>query len=113
MNIHNSSKKDPYLDLARLGKNDWWRYVLAVLLILFFWQILGSMPTVFLLLWVIVFGDVQTITAAVSLPGVDPIVKFVALMLASIFFIIGIILAMRFIHRRSWLTLITPARSLA
>jgi membrane protease YdiL (CAAX protease family) len=58
-------------------------------------------------------GHPLTGIATGSLPGVDPIVSFVALMLASVFLVLGITLAVRFIHNRPLRTLITPARSIA
>ena len=45
--------------------------------------------------------------------GVDQNLGFVTLMLASIFFMIGIFLAVRFVHSRPLRTLITPAPSIA
>ncbi|MBD0270267.1 MAG: hypothetical protein ICV77_18500, partial [Cyanobacteria bacterium Co-bin8] len=33
-----------FLAAAHQGRNAWWRYVLAIVLILFFWFILGSIP---------------------------------------------------------------------
>jgi len=102
-----------YLDLARRGQNTWWRYVLAVFEILFMWQILGSVPTALLIVWEMLFGNVRTVQEATSLPGIDPLVTFITFMLASILFLIGIIVAMFFIHRRSLFSLITPARSFA
>ena len=100
-----------YLDLVFQGKNNWWRYVLAVLLILCMWQILGALPSVFLIVW----NMSKNLSAAVStgLPGMDPLVSFGVLMLASVFFVLGMYLAMRFIHRRPFRTIITPARSIA
>ena len=101
-----------FLELARQGKNQWWRYVLAVLLILFMWQILGALPGAFFL----VLTALRLGTKALVLPY-NPLtsytaVGFVALMLASVFFMGGIYLAVRFIHRRPFLTLLTPSRSL-
>jgi membrane protease YdiL (CAAX protease family) len=105
---------DAYLNLAHQGKNNWWRFVLAVGLILFLWWILGSLPSVLLVIWVLADGNPQTgVSPAGQFMGVDINLSFVSLMLASIFFIIGIYLAVRFIHRRPFLTLITPARSIA
>ena len=100
-----------YLDLARQGKNDWWRFILASCLILFLWQGLGALPSVFLLIWVLVDGNPQTgISSTGQFVGVDPILSFVAPLLASVFFLAGIFLAIRFIHQRPFRTLITPAR---
>jgi membrane protease YdiL (CAAX protease family) len=103
-----------YLDLVHQGKNDWWRYVLAVLLILCMWQILGALPSVFLLVWTMISNNLPANAGAGDLlPGTDPLVSFVVLMLASVFFVLGVYLAVRFIHRRPFRTLITPARSMA
>ena len=102
-----------YLDLARQGKNDWWRYVLAVLLMLFTWQILGSLPGAALLVWSMLRDGLPKVSGAAGLPGANTPVGFVALMLASVFFLGGIYLAMRFIHRRRLRTLITPSPSIA
>ncbi len=102
-----------YLDLAHLGKNQWWRYLLAVLVILFSWQIVGVIPTVLLLFWVEFDGDPSTfLTPNAAFENVPAIVTFAALMLASWTFLLGIFLAVRFIHGRRFLTLITPAASL-
>lgn len=102
-----------YLDLVHQGRNDWWRYVSAVLLILCMWQILGAIPSIFLLILAMANGNSLGNIGTGSLPGVDPVVSFVVLMLASVFFVLGMYLAVRFIHRRPFRTLITPARSIA
>ncbi|MEZ0397342.1 MAG: CPBP family intramembrane glutamic endopeptidase [Anaerolineales bacterium] len=98
----------PYLDLARLGRNDWWRYLLAVLLILIFWQFLGAIPLALLLGWYLLDGDPATDLGAYGPTG-DETSIFVASMLASVFFLAGIFLAVRYIHARPLRTLITPA----
>jgi len=103
-----------YLDLARQGRTGWWRFVLAIVLMLFLWQVLGALPSVVLLLWVLVDGNPHTgITPAGQFVGVEPIFSFTVTMLASVFFLVGIFLAIRFVHQRPFRTLITPARSFA
>jgi uncharacterized protein len=98
-----------YLDLARLGKNSWWRFLLAILLIFFLWQIVGAGPSIFLLFLVLFDGNPQTgITPGGQFTGVDPVLAFIVQMLAFVFFLVGIFLAVRFIHRRPFRTLITP-----
>ena len=100
-----------YLDLARQGRNGWGRFVLAVALILFLWQILGALPSIFLLAWVLADGNPQTgISPAGQYMGVESILSFVMTMLASMFFLFGIILAIRYVHQRPLRTLITTAR---
>ena len=94
-----------YLDLVHQGKNNWWRYVIAVLVILGMWQILGALPSVFFLIWTMMNNN--------SSASASTAVSFVVSMLASVFFVLGLYLAIRFIHRRPFRTLITPARSIA
>lgn len=103
--------RNAYLDLARTGKNNWWRFILAVSLILLLWQLLGAMPGIFLLVWVLADGNPRTgISPGGQFTGVDPNLTFTVFMLASVFFLIGIFLAVRFIHERPFLSLVTPAR---
>lgn len=102
-----------YLDQARLGKNEWWRYLAAVGLIFFFWQILGAIPSGFLFVWLLIFGHPRTIMDAANLVGIHPLIRFAALMFASLTFIVGIWLAISLIHRRSLRSLITPTRSVS
>jgi hypothetical protein len=102
-----------YLELARQGKNEAWRIVLATLLMLFAWQVLGALPSAFLLVYLAVRGQLQVGSALSALPTMDTLAGFIALMLASVFFLGGIYLSMRFIHRRPMRTLVTPARSVA
>jgi membrane protease YdiL (CAAX protease family) len=104
-------KMQTYLDLARQGKNDWWRYVLAVFLMLFMWQIIGALPSAALIIWGVIRGGLP-VRVQGGLPGTDMLTGFIGLMLASVFFMIGIYLAMHLIHRRRLLTLITPANSI-
>lgn len=102
-----------YLELARQGKNGAWRVVFAVVLMLFTWQVLGAMPSAILLVWMAFHGQLKAGSSGDILPGMDSLAGFIALMLASVFFLGGIYLAMRFIHRRPLRTLVTPARSIA
>lgn len=102
-----------YLNLALQGKNEWWRYVLAVLLILFLWQIIGAIPSAALILWEMINHGLQAGVSANVLPGMDTTVGFLAIMLASVFLLLGIFLAIRFVHQRSFRTLITPNRAIA
>lgn len=101
-----------YLDLARLGRNSWWRFILAIILILFMWQVIGALPVAALFLWGIIHQNLP-VTGSASLPGMDTPAGFIAFMLASVLFLAGIYLSVRFIHQRPFLTLITPARSIA
>jgi membrane protease YdiL (CAAX protease family) len=102
-----------YLNLALQGKNDWWRYVLAVLLILFMWQILGALPSAALLIWTMVNRAGGSGISSDIMPRMDTTTGFIAIMLASVLFMTGIYLSIRFIHQRPFRTLISPKRSIA
>lgn len=104
---------ETYLNLARQGKNEWWRYLLALMAILFLWQGVGAIPSIAVMLWVMLDGNPETNIAAAGFTGVDVLITFVVFMLASLFFIFGIFLAVRFIHQRRFLTLITPERRIS
>lgn len=102
-----------YLDLALQGKNSWRRYLAALGLMFFFWQGLGAIPSLLLFAWVFFDGNPGTGVGEGGFIGVDVLVSFTVFMLASVFFIAGIYLAIRFIHRRRFLTLVTPAASIS
>ncbi len=99
-----------YLDLALQGKNSWWRYVIALVVIVFFWLIIGSIP--YLALGIYIANDASAETQFDSLTalfsGVNPIFPFVALMLSFVCFLIGIFIAVRLVHWRPFSTLISP-----
>ncbi|HVM72829.1 MAG TPA: type II CAAX endopeptidase family protein [Anaerolineales bacterium] len=99
-----------YLELAKQGKNQIWRCILAVVVMLCAWQVIGAIPSAILLVWMDINGQLQTYNPGSALPGMDTSIGFVALMLASVCFLGGIYLSMRFIHHRPLRTLITPAR---
>jgi len=102
-----------YLDLARQGKNEWWRYLLAVPVILFAWQLVGGVPILLLIIWVTLDGNPATaFHQDGTFSGVSLNLSFTTLMLASWAFVAGIFLAVRFIHQRRFLSLVTPSRSL-
>ena len=81
-----------YLDLARQGRNEWWRYLLGALIIAFFWLVLGNIPYVLLLL------------AGLSQPPFD----FVAINLSIFAMLAGLAVVVKLIHHRPVRSLITP-----
>jgi len=102
-----------YLNLALQGKNEWWRYVIAVLLILFLWQILGAIPSAALIIWEMKNRGLQAGVSSDILPGMNTTAGFLAIMLASVLFMTGLYLSIRFIHQRPLRTLISSNRSIA
>ena len=86
-----------YLDLALLGHNDWWRYALGVLTIASFWLVLGYLPVVFL---------------PEELFG-DPLLEFVVVNFSIFMMLAGLAVAVSWIHRRPFSTLVTAEPRIA
>ncbi len=82
-----------FLDLAREGKNRWWRYLLSVILIFVLWQIVGGIPVA-----------IAYFTFAIN----DPFWYYIVLSFTFVCFLAGILLSVRFIHQRPIKSLITP-----
>jgi len=82
-----------YLDLARQGRNAWWRYLLGVFTIAFFWLVLGYVPYILL-----VGSGVET----------SPLLDFVAINFSIFMMLAGLAVTVKLIHRRPLLSLVTP-----
>jgi len=80
-----------FLDGARAGKNAWWRWVAGILVILFFWFVLGGIPTV-----VNLATDQDSGTA-----------EYLALNLGFVCMLAGLWVAVRWVHRRPFATLVS------
>ncbi|MBE9080160.1 CPBP family intramembrane metalloprotease [Romeria aff. gracilis LEGE 07310] len=102
----------PFMQLARLGQNRWWRYLLGVPLILAIWyggSILNGIG-----LYLVTELDNNPATRIVAQPfaieGVPSYVTFAVLNLGFAFFLLGIFIAVRYLHRRPLRSLITPSQ---
>lgn len=98
-----------YLNAAGEGKNEWWRYLIALLLILFFWLILGPIPLVAVIAMALTDDDPATGLGEFGLVGIDPLLNFLLLMFSFVTFLAGIVIAVRLIHQRPVRSLVTPA----
>ncbi|MBD1805420.1 CPBP family intramembrane metalloprotease [Microcoleus sp. FACHB-SPT15] len=105
---------DKFIALAQTGKNEWWRYLLGILLTFFSWQVVGVVP--FILLAVFLQSDSSTeskFNPQISkFEGVEPIFPYIGLNLAFVCFLIGLYIAVRFIHQRRFITLVTPSNKI-
>ena len=81
-----------YLDLARRGRNEWWRYLVGVLTIASSWLVLGYVP--YLLL----------VGAGVT----DPVIDYLAVNFSIFMMLVGLAVTVKLIHRRPLLGLVTP-----
>ena len=80
-----------YLAAADIGSNDWWRYVLGVIFIAACW--IGGGGYVYMQVLEIPLGAVS---------------NFVALNASILMLLVAVVVAVIVLHRRPWLTLITP-----
>jgi membrane protease YdiL (CAAX protease family) len=99
----------PYLEVARQGKNHWWRFLLSLLLIIFMWFLVGSTPYLLLLAYAGLDGNPATYVAPEGPVGFDTLLVFVATMLTFVPLFLTTLFVVRFIHRRPARTLVTAA----
>jgi membrane protease YdiL (CAAX protease family) len=85
-----------YLGLVHQGRNEGWRYLLGVILILFCWLALGYLPY----LWMVADGVIT------------PFDLYLAVNFSILMMLAGLALVMRFLHRRPVMTLVNPGRRL-
>ncbi len=98
-----------YLDIARQGKNSWWRYLLGLIIILFVWLIIGGIISgIFLFLSLENKGlSPSELMSQIELFLKTPSVQvYIIINIQFIFFLLGIYLSMRFLHQRRLFTLV-------
>ncbi|MFZ5881652.1 MAG: CPBP family intramembrane glutamic endopeptidase [Chloroflexota bacterium] len=96
-----------YLEVARTGKNNWWRYLLSLPGILGAWLIVGSIPVFVLAVYVMTDDDPATRFIETGFTGIPVLLDFTVTMSTFFPFIIATLLAVRFLHARSLRTLVT------
>lgn len=96
-----------YLEVAHQGRNEWWRYLSSFPAILAIWFVVGSIPVMLLMTYVSMDGDPGTGFSATGFTGIPTILEFIFTMSSFIPFLVGTLLAVRFIHARSLKSLVT------
>lgn len=113
-----------YLDVARQGRNSWWRYLLGILFILFLWLVVGSIVSLIVASMFVTrqFGQSgldpqafqqqfqQQLLLFLRTPSVG---AYVAVNIPFIFFCLAILLVIIGLHRRSFRTLISADSSVS
>ncbi|MDJ0795762.1 MAG: type II CAAX endopeptidase family protein [Calothrix sp. MO_167.B12] len=104
-----------YLEVARQGKNSWWRYLLAILLIFFFWFIVGNIITLILLIAFIGISSPNNVLDSSELPlkitefiKTPSVAAFVTINISFIFLGLGLFIVVKWLHQRKFRTLISP-----
>ncbi|MDJ0648999.1 MAG: CPBP family intramembrane metalloprotease [Xenococcaceae cyanobacterium MO_188.B19] len=103
-----------YLSLGKKGKNSWWRYFISFLVILFFYQIIGVIPFSVLSIMLTLDNDPATNLnpETLQLEGVAPLISYLVINFILISLLIGLYIAVRFLHQRHIITLITPNKQI-
>ena len=98
-----------FVELALRGQNQWWRYLVSLLLILFFGAFIGSIPMGVLAVRAMYDGDPDTYfePSMARVAGIDPALNYIAVHLSLLLLLIGVCVAVRLIHKRAVLTLVT------
>ncbi len=99
-----------YLSLASLGKNHWWRYVLGLLVIAVFWQVLGAIPLGIMV--VMLLGDDDPSTnvdlSTLQFEGVSSLWPYLGINFTLLAMLLGVFVTVRFLHQRYFTSLINP-----
>ena len=76
--------KNHFLELVYLGQTEWYRYFFRLVLVLFFWLVLGSVFVLVPIVWVMIDGNPDTAVNMQTgfVTGVDPILNYITLNLA-------------------------------
>lgn len=109
-----------YLALARLGQNQWWRYVLSIVVILALWFIVGSvlylLPVMAGALSISLgdgsAGDLSGLNFEELQALIPPIWIFLGTFLTFLPLLAGLFIAARWIHGRPIWSLLTPQKRL-
>ena len=106
--------KNAFLDQVNLGQTEWYRYMFGLVLILFFWLILGSVFVAVPMVWAMIDANPET---AVNMQtgfvnGIDPIINYITLNLTFALLVLGVFIVVRFVHGRPFRSLITPAKQI-
>lgn len=103
-----------YLDLARLGKNDWWRYLVGLVVIVVAWIGVSVAIIIAVGVWATIDSDPATYwdprTGIVK--GLDPFVDYLILNSGHVTMTLGVFMAVCFLHQRPFRSLVTSATAI-
>jgi uncharacterized protein len=101
-----------YLALAIQGRNAWWRYVISIFVILFFYQVIGVIPVG--ILGAILALDNNSATrlnpTTFQFEGVEPLLPFIVINFVLISLLVGVCISVRFLHQRRLITLVNSTK---
>ncbi|MCD6543460.1 MAG: CPBP family intramembrane metalloprotease domain-containing protein, partial [Flavobacteriaceae bacterium] len=98
-----------FIQQAYKGKNDWWRYLLTMIMVFIGWQVIGMIP-LFAVAWSNVNSMDELIIAsqdAFSSIGINSSLLLFVIILSFLIGLIALLFSVKFIHVRKIKTLIT------
>jgi uncharacterized protein len=101
-----SGVSETFLEAGRRGKNTWWRYLLGVVFVVFMWFVVGGRASLALGSLLGIFPE----QIATNPSAAGPIAGYLVIFASYPVFLLGSVLAVTFLHRRSPLTLVTGRR---
>lgn len=102
------TSSDSYLDLGRLGKSSWWRYLSGSFIVCAIYLTVGAIAyegTVRLLAG---GKPVERNPSTQQLIGIDPMIDYTGLHVSFLILLATLVLVVKFVHNRSFHSLITP-----
>lgn len=104
-----------YSEAARLGRNDWWRYVLGVAFIAFATIFVGGLPLGAAVVYVTLDGNPATDVNLTNgaLIGIHPAISLVVTLFPFIMAFLAILITVRLLHQRPAASLVAPGRPIS
>lgn len=99
-----------YLTIAYQGKNNWWRYLLSTLLILFSWIVIGSFISVIFGIGILLAGGIPLVEVEFQFEELltnPSLASFLIINLQFIPFLFSTFFAIKYIHTRKIFSLIS------
>jgi membrane protease YdiL (CAAX protease family) len=109
--------QNKFLEIGRSGKNQWWRYLVGVIIVMIGgYVIIGQIPISALAIWAISKKYINPLDPDVETKILNPAVMHVdanLLFMTELFIFVGAMFALwltvRFLHRKKFLSIITSA----
>ncbi len=95
------------------GTNDWWRYIIGILIVLVSWNILGGIPvTVLALIHVSNPGELMLAAQDNFMTlGINKNLMLMAMILMFAFGLLALYLVVKYIHKRAFTTVLTSRKT--
>jgi membrane protease YdiL (CAAX protease family) len=106
-----------FLEIGRTGKNQWWRYLLGILIVFIAgYSLLGQIPILFLAFWGMKKGYINQLDPDLQSKLLNPAIMHIdpnLMLLIELFIFVGAMFSLwivvKFLHSKKFLSIITSA----